>query len=183
MRRCADGALSLFDFAAEAPITRLHSYFGAVLACAWSADARYLVSGGQDDLIALWDVRRRALVARGVGHRSWITAAAFSAPPAATDCHVYRLATCAADCRVLLWELEGAAAAAPLASAAPEGVAPPAAPPARAYRAAPALPPCCGEALHAQPISALLVGRSAITTADVAGVVRVWARPEGEWLD
>ena len=39
-----DGALSLFDFAAEAPIVRLHAYFGAVLTCAWSPDAAYLIT-------------------------------------------------------------------------------------------------------------------------------------------
>lgn len=43
----ADGVLSLFDFAAEAPLMRLHSYFGGVLCCAWSADGRYLLSGGE----------------------------------------------------------------------------------------------------------------------------------------
>ena len=113
---------------------RLHAYFGAVLTCAWSHDKRYLISGGQDDLIAVWDVTRRSLVSRGVGHSSWITSAAFTtsppsssrrpskedhdeepSPPSspgsptsnnAPQASSYRVATCAVDCKMLLWEFD-----------------------------------------------------------------------------
>jgi WD40 repeat protein len=63
---CASHPISLFDFVAEvrsshlasslassfltspqAPIVRLHAYYGAVLSCAFSSDARFLLSGGQ----------------------------------------------------------------------------------------------------------------------------------------
>ena len=51
------------------------------------------------------------------------------------------------------------------------------------FRAVSALPPCCAEQLHAQPISAVMVGPTSLTTADMGGVLKVWARPEGEWRD
>jgi len=126
----ADGVLSLFDFAAETPLMRLHSYFGGVLCCAWSADGRYLLSGGEDDLVAIWSVERRALVARGLGHRSWVqgitsfgpeaderTSSGAAMTAASGDDQgdrrelagsVHRFASCGADARTLIWEFREA---------------------------------------------------------------------------
>lgn len=81
----ADGIISLFDLAAECPVMRLHSYFGGVLCCCWSNDGRFLISGGEDDLIAVWSVEQRALVARGLAHQSWVQGVAMLVPPRADD--------------------------------------------------------------------------------------------------
>ena len=218
----ADGALSLFDFSSECPLVRLHAYFGAVLTCAWSHDKRYLISGGQDDLIAVWDVTRRSLVSRGVGHSSWITSAAFTtsppsssrrpskedhdeepSPPSspgnptsnnAPQASSYRVATCAVDCKMLLWEFDpttlggdedgdggGGSPEPPLTrdSSSGGGGGGRSAP----FLSVPSIQPLYSEALHVQPICSLLMKPRMMMTADMGGVLKVWSLPQEEWLD
>ena len=45
-----------------------------MLCVAWSRDGRYVLSGGEDDLVSVWSVEQRAVVARGQGHQSWVNA-------------------------------------------------------------------------------------------------------------
>ena len=47
-----------------------------MLCVAWSRDGRYVLSGGEDDLVSVWSVEQRTVVARGQGHQSWVNAAA-----------------------------------------------------------------------------------------------------------
>ena len=73
----ADGVLTLYEIGAErAPtekvLLRLSSYFGGLLCVAWSHDDRLLFTGGEDDLVSVCSVQRRAVVARGQDHRSWV---------------------------------------------------------------------------------------------------------------
>ena len=42
---------------------------------------RFLITGGEDDLVAVWDWKARSCVARGLGHRSWVTSVAFLDTP------------------------------------------------------------------------------------------------------
>jgi len=55
----------------------MKSYFGGLLSCCWSPDSRYVVTGGEDDLITVWSFCERCVIARGNGHRSWISDVAF----------------------------------------------------------------------------------------------------------
>lgn len=53
------------------------SYFGGFLCVCWSPDGKYIVVGGEDDLVTVWSLHERRVVARGQGHRSWVSVVAF----------------------------------------------------------------------------------------------------------
>jgi WD40 repeat protein len=68
----------------------------------WSPDGKYILTGGQDDLVSIWSLAERQLVARCSGHRSWVTAVAFD--PWRCDERNYRFGSVGEDCRLLLWD-------------------------------------------------------------------------------
>lgn len=68
----------------------------------WSPDAKYMVSGGQDDLVTIWSLAERKIIARCQGHNSWVSAVAFD--PWRCDERNYRLGSVGDDCRLLLWD-------------------------------------------------------------------------------
>jgi WD repeat-containing protein 20 len=53
------------------------SYFGGFLCVCWSPDSKYIVVGGEDDLVTVYSFNERRVVARGQGHRSWVSVVAF----------------------------------------------------------------------------------------------------------
>jgi len=53
------------------------SYFGGFLCVCWSPDGKYIVVGGEDDLVTVYSFAERRVVARGQGHRSWVSVVAF----------------------------------------------------------------------------------------------------------
>ncbi|CAM9113694.1 unnamed protein product [Bubo scandiacus] len=55
----------------------MKSYFGGLLCVCWSPDGRYVVTGGEDDLVTVWSFAEGRVVARGHGHKSWVNAVAF----------------------------------------------------------------------------------------------------------
>lgn len=181
------------------PLCRLQSYYGGVLCCCWSSDGLYLLTGGEDDFVSIWDLRRRAVVARGQGHDSWVSALAVdplcdhprrstaagsasagsaAAGSAAGGTERYRFASVSADAQLKLWEFCEAdllpppehSAAARRSHAAEVVPAPP-------FRAVPLIRPHSGARLHTQPMSGLMLGKSALLTSCVSGHIRVWARP------
>jgi hypothetical protein len=48
------------------------------------------------------------------------------------------------------------------------------------FKGVPLLLPAAGAQVHLQPISSVLIGRSALLTGCVGGQVKTWARPSGE---
>ncbi|VDK83436.1 unnamed protein product [Litomosoides sigmodontis] len=72
-----DGFLRIFNYHAMELLSYMKSYFGGLLCLAWSPDARYIVTGGEDDLITVYSVKEKRVVCRGQGHRSWISKVAF----------------------------------------------------------------------------------------------------------
>ena len=72
-----DGFLRIYNFTTQEYYGRMRSYFGGVLCVCWSPDGRYVVAGGEDDLISVWSFEHRRVVARGEGHQSYVTAVAF----------------------------------------------------------------------------------------------------------
>ena len=53
------------------------SYFGGLHCVCWSPDGRYVVIGGEDDLVHVYSVNENRIVLRGQGHRSWVSVVMF----------------------------------------------------------------------------------------------------------
>lgn len=97
-----DGRLTVMDYINEKVLDVYRSYYGALICVTWSPDGRYILTGGQDDLVSIWSVADRALVARCVGHDSWVTDVKFD--PWRCDERNYRFGSVGEDCRLLLWD-------------------------------------------------------------------------------
>eukprot|EP00899_Mesostigma_viride_P000353 jgi/Mesvir1/10318/Mv06180-RA.1 len=111
-----DGYVRVLDYATQSLVCGCKSYFGALLCCAWSPDGRYVVTGGEDDLVSVWDVRRDAsIVAWGEGHLSWVTKVAVD--PWVTGESAggggYRIGSVGQDLQLLLWDFNLEAMAMP----------------------------------------------------------------------
>ena len=72
-----DGYLRVFDFDAMNLVGSMRSYFGGLLCVCWSPDGKYIVSGGEDDLVTVWSFYDKRVVCRGKGHKSWVNMVAF----------------------------------------------------------------------------------------------------------
>ncbi|XP_056652280.1 dystrophia myotonica WD repeat-containing protein isoform X2 [Monodelphis domestica] len=72
-----DGCLRVFHFDSMLLRGLMKSYFGGLLCVCWSPDGRYVVTGGEDDLVTVWSFTEARVVARGHGHKSWVNAVAF----------------------------------------------------------------------------------------------------------
>ncbi len=53
------------------------SYYGGLLCLAWSPDGQYIAAGGEDDLVTLYAMSERCVVAWCQGHTSWVSHVAF----------------------------------------------------------------------------------------------------------
>ncbi|MCL4139047.1 UNVERIFIED_CONTAM: hypothetical protein GTU68_013491, partial [Idotea baltica] len=72
-----DGFLRVFNFDTMDLLGSARSYYGGLLCVCWSPDGKYVVTGGEDDLITVWSFNEKRVVARGQGHKSWVTVVAF----------------------------------------------------------------------------------------------------------
>ncbi|XP_017264491.1 WD repeat-containing protein 20 [Kryptolebias marmoratus] len=72
-----DGFLRVFGFDAAELHGTMKSYFGGLLCVCWSPDGRYIVAGGEDDLVTVWSFLDCKVIARGHGHKSWVSVVAF----------------------------------------------------------------------------------------------------------
>lgn len=72
-----DGFLRVFHYDTMELLGIARSYFGGFLCVCWSPDGKYIVVGGEDDLVTVWSLHDRRVVARGQGHRSWVSVVAF----------------------------------------------------------------------------------------------------------
>ncbi|KAI8994322.1 WD40-repeat-containing domain protein [Gaertneriomyces semiglobifer] len=111
------GHLHILNHTTDKLLDSYRSYFGALTCCAWSPDGKYVLTGGQDDLISVWGFRKggvygtvdRArdgrereggLVCRGVGHSSWVKAVVWERGGAGG----WRFASVGDDTRLILWD-------------------------------------------------------------------------------
>lgn len=78
------------------------SYYDGLICVCWSPDGRYILTGGQDDLVSIWSLADCMLVARCQGHNSWVNSVAFD--PWRCDERNYRFGSVGEDCRLLLWD-------------------------------------------------------------------------------
>ncbi|OJD23927.1 hypothetical protein ACJ73_04718 [Blastomyces percursus] len=97
-----DGSLRIIDYLKEQAIDTFMSYYGGMLCVCWSPDGKYILTGGQDDLVSIWSLSERKIVARCQGHHSWVSYVAFD--PWRCDERSYRFGSVGDDCRLLLWD-------------------------------------------------------------------------------
>lgn len=97
-----DGSLRIISYLKEKLTDIYPSYYGAFICTCWSPDGKYILTGGQDDLVSIWSLAERRIVARCPGHHSWVTAVAFD--PWRCDGRNYRFGSVGEDRRLLLWD-------------------------------------------------------------------------------
>jgi WD40 repeat protein len=97
-----DGSLKIIDYLNERLLDLFPSYYGGLLSVCWSLDGKYVLTGGQDDLVSIWSVADSTLVARCQGHDSWVTSVAFD--PWRCDDKNYRFGSVGEDGKLLLWD-------------------------------------------------------------------------------
>lgn len=78
------------------------AYYGGLISVCWSPDGKYVLTGGQDDLISIWCPSEAVLIARCQGHHSWVTSVAFD--PWRCDDKNYRFGSVGEDRRICLWD-------------------------------------------------------------------------------
>ncbi|XP_005102777.1 WD repeat-containing protein 20 [Aplysia californica] len=72
-----DGHLRVFQYSTMELLGTMKSFFGGLLCVCWSPDGKYLVTGGEDDLVTVWSFHEKRVVCRGHGHKSWVNMVAF----------------------------------------------------------------------------------------------------------
>ena len=72
-----DESLRIINYLKEKITDIYTSYYGAFICVCWSPDGKYVLTGGQDDLVSIWSLLERSVVARCPGHHSWVTGVAF----------------------------------------------------------------------------------------------------------
>ncbi|ULT89758.1 hypothetical protein L5515_008130 [Caenorhabditis briggsae] len=72
-----DGFLRIFNYETQELMSCMKSYFGGLLTLAWSPDAKLIATGGEDDLLTVYDVAEKKVVCRGQAHKSWISQVQF----------------------------------------------------------------------------------------------------------
>ncbi|KAF2418269.1 WD40 repeat-like protein [Tothia fuscella] len=97
-----EGSLRIMNLHKEQLLDQFNSYYGGLVCVCWSPDGRYILTGGQDDLVSIWSLADSALVARCQGHHSWVTSVAFD--PWRCDDRNYRFGSVGEDCKLLLWD-------------------------------------------------------------------------------
>jgi len=96
-----EGSLILLNWLTREKVAEFRSYFGAIIALAWSPDSKYLVSGGQDDFVYVWDIKAKSCLALGEGHTSWITDLDFESVKEPDQ--PYRFISTSRDTKIIFW--------------------------------------------------------------------------------
>ncbi|ORZ14277.1 WD40-repeat-containing domain protein [Lobosporangium transversale] len=111
-----DGCLRIIDFRNERLLDTFSAYFGALNCVCWSPDGKYILTGGQDDLVTIWSFKDQRIVARCQGHQSYVTGVAFD--PWRCDERNYRFGSVGEDAKLLLWDFSVSALHKPKAAIA-----------------------------------------------------------------
>ncbi|TQV97675.1 hypothetical protein V2A60_006589 [Cordyceps javanica] len=188
-----DGTLRIIDYLKEELLDLFFSYYGGFSCVTWTPDGKYVLTGGQDDLISIWSMADTALVARCQGHESWVAALAFD--PWRCDDRNYRFGSVGEDGRLCLWDFSAVMLHRPQTrhrhrgsvssnvgvaervnsydSHEGSGIAHAVEPRARI----PMLPPVMSKVIDKHPLSWLEFTEDAIITSCKNGHIRTWNRP------
>lgn len=98
-----DGFLRVYSMSTYQLLVLFKSYFGGFTCFAWSPDSKYIVTGGEDDLLSVWSIENKQLAARGEGHSSFIGKIAFDAHRCSSGKY-YRFASAGQDSKIAIWE-------------------------------------------------------------------------------
>ncbi|KAK4834542.1 hypothetical protein QYF36_024602 [Acer negundo] len=193
-----DGYLRVFDYSKEQLICGGKSYYGALLCCAWSMDGKYILTGGEDDLVQVWSMEDRKVVAWGEGHNSWVSGVAFdsywSSPNSdgTGETVMYRFGSVGQDTRLLLWDLEMDEIVVPLRRGPPGGsptfstgsqsahwdnVPVGTLQPAPSMRDVPKLSPLVAHRIHTEPLSGVIFTQESVLSVCREGHIKIWMRP------
>lgn len=104
-----DGILRIADVNSERLLDTFESYFGGFHCLAWSPDGKFVLTGGEDDLVTVWAPREGRIVARCQGHTSFVTGVAWDPWRWSSDDRTYRFASVGEDCKMILWDFSSAA--------------------------------------------------------------------------
>ncbi|THH12019.1 hypothetical protein EW145_g268 [Phellinidium pouzarii] len=97
-----DGCLRIIDAFQESLVDCFASYFGSFTSVAFSDDAKFVLTGGQDDLVTIFSMTEGRVIARCQGHSSFVSAVAFD--PVRTDKRTYRFGSVGEDNKLILWD-------------------------------------------------------------------------------
>ncbi|KAH9958312.1 WD40 repeat-like protein [Russula dissimulans] len=97
-----DGCLRVIDALAEQLVDCYAAYFGALTCVAWSPDGRFIITGGQDDLVNIFSPWEQRVIARCQGHSSFLSAVAFD--DLRCDGRTYRFGSVGEDNKLILWD-------------------------------------------------------------------------------
>lgn len=180
-----DGCLRVFDFAKELLLFGGKSYYGALLCSAWSSDGKYILTGGEDDLVQVWSTEERKIVAWGEGHNSWISGVSFDsflqAPNSEAEQNVvYRFGSVGQDSQLLLWDLTIDELVGPLygpVSGSPTMSATGAILPSPSMSNVPKISPIVTQRVHLDPLSGLIFTKASLLTVSREGHIKIWGRP------
>eukprot|EP00299_Pterocystis_sp_00344_P011326 c5258_g1_i1.p1 GENE.c5258_g1_i1~~c5258_g1_i1.p1 ORF type:complete len:459 (+),score=74.47 c5258_g1_i1:156-1379(+) len=179
----SDGILRVFDFTQEKMVIAFKSYFGGLHCLCFSPDSKFVIAGGEDDMVTVWDWQEGVPIVRCVGHESWVCGVLFD-PWMHSDSEVYRVVSIGQDAQMLFWDLSVDAmirprprqgsATSPTSAALPtsEGVILPFPP----LDKVPYIEPVAAAAVHPQPICGLALTQTHIITISKEQM-KVWRRP------
>ncbi|KAH6566799.1 hypothetical protein BASA50_001925 [Batrachochytrium salamandrivorans] len=183
-----DGSLSVMDFVNGRVIDVYKSFFGGLLCVSWSPDGKFILAGGQDDLVSVWAFQGR-IVARCQGHTSWVSSVAFD-PYRCTD-RSYRFGSVGDDTRLCLWDFSISSLHRPRSMyGSMSRVRSQSEMDRRSYSDSPIIHDVLPKAqvpiiesfaqrkgMHDHPICSISFREDSILTSDKTGLLRIWNRP------
>ncbi|KAJ1984349.1 hypothetical protein H4R34_000724 [Dimargaris verticillata] len=191
-----DGRLRVVDYVTETLEDTYVGYFGGLTCLSWSPDGKYILTGGQDDLITIWDFYNQRILARCQGHQSWVNGVTFDAWRC--DETNYRFGSVGEDTKVLFWDFSVSALHRPKSAAiqlrrmsrASSTFSPPSATTPLytqhenvVHEVTPQsqvadLEPVMAQSIHRLPVCSITFREDAVFTTCRSGHIKIWLRPD-----
>ncbi|CAH1164439.1 unnamed protein product [Phaedon cochleariae] len=172
-----DGLLKIFQYDSMELLGHARSYFGGLLCVAWSRDGKLVAVGGEDDLVTVYSMEQKRVVARAQGHRSWVSSVAFDWYLDIESC--YRLGSVGHDTQICLWELpeDNLVPPKPRVKRKPDPLQLVGTPACPRLDECPILEPLVCKKVAHERLTSLVFRADCVITACQDGYVYTWARP------